>query len=145
MLSHKVISCISSLKTHALNLSLTVWNRIHPTSFRMSFKSAYLLSSVWPCLRLLDMIYLILPNWQVLMWYKDKCSRLMELKPMLLFPCCASLTHVRLLSLIKENKCFRHPPCKSIKFVCVCLCARVWEAISLVFPLYNLSLLAQWI
>lgn len=75
----------------------------------------------------------------------------MELKPTLLFPCCASLTHVRLMSLIKENKCLRLPACNSIKFVrvcvCVCACARapvsVWEEISLDFPLYNLSLLAQ--
>lgn len=107
----------------------------------MSFKSADLLGSLWPQLSLLDMIYLIQLNWQVLMSYKDKCSRLMELKPTLLFPCCASLTHVRLISLIKENKCLRLPACNSIKFVCVCVC--VWEAISLDFPLYNLSLLAQ--
>lgn len=77
------------------------------------------------------------------MWYKDKCSRLMELKPTLLFPCCASLTHVRLVSLIKENKCFRHPLCKSIKFVCVCLrtsvCVCVCGKLSQLFSLSIIS------
>lgn len=34
------------------------------------------------------------------------------------------LTHVRLLALIKENKCLRHLSCKSIKCVVVCVCAR---------------------
>lgn len=139
MLSHKVISYISLLKTHAPNLSLTACSRIHPPSFKMSFKSAYLLSSVWPWLSLLDMIYLIQLNWQVLMWYKDKCSRLMELKPTLLFPCCASLTHVRLMSLIKENKCFRHPPCKSIKFVCAHVCSCVCGKLSQLFSLSIIS------
>lgn len=77
---------------------------------------------------------------------------MMELKPPLLFPCCASLTHVRLVSLIRENKCLRLPTCNSI--LCVrarvsacSVCERapvsVWEAISLDSPLYNLSLLAQ--
>lgn len=51
MLSREVISCISVLKTHALNLSPTVWNPHPPLSSRvskMSFKSAYSLSSAWP-------------------------------------------------------------------------------------------------
>lgn len=37
----------------------------------------------------LSVIYLTQRKWQVLMWYKDKCSGLMELKSTLLFPCCA--------------------------------------------------------
>lgn len=57
---------------------------------------------------------------------------MMELKPPLLFPCCASLTHVRLVSLIRENKCSRLPTCNSVTCVrarlrmqCVRACARV--------------------
>lgn len=81
-----------------------------------------------------DVIYLIQLNWQVLMWYKDKRGRLMELKPTLLFPCCASLTHGRLMSLIKENKRFRHPSCKSLcacLCVCVCVCGKLFQLFSL--------------
>lgn len=97
----------------------------------MSFKSAYLLSSVWPWLSLLDMIYLIQLNWQVLMWYKDKCSRLMELKPTLLFPCCASLTQHgdSCLSLKKINASGILPTKASYvcmpAHACVCVCGKL--------------------
>lgn len=73
----------------------------------------------------------------------------MELKPTPLFSRCASLTHARLMSLIKENKCFGRPPCEVVKLECVRVCvsvsACVWEATALVSPFCNLPLLAQWI
>lgn len=57
--------------------------------------------------------------------------------------------HMRLMSLIKESKCFRHYRCKTIKFVCVVvctctlLCARVcvsvWEKLSQLFSLSIIS------
>ena len=70
----------------ALNLSPTAY--IH-----LSFKRAWLLSTVWARLSPHGSAYLTLLNRWTLMWYKDKSSRLTELKPSPLFPYYVSLIH----------------------------------------------------
>lgn len=95
----------------------------HNYFFKMSFNGADLQNSLWPPLSLFDVIYLIQLTWQVLMWYKDKSSRLMELKLIILFPCCA-YWHMwdSWLSLKKVNAWGIFPAKASS--VCLCVCAR---------------------
>lgn len=91
-----------------------------------------LMCSPRPRLSLLSVIYLTQRKWQVLMWYKDKCSGLMELKSTLLFPCCARW-HMwdSCLSLKKINAWGIFPSKESS--LRACMPSSAWEVISLDF------------